>query len=106
LRIARKCDRWCIRFRRSAQRAPLSAGADLLMPVFSDEEVHGALRLAPKSNGQEYDPEDLKFLIALGNKSASPRIIFACAMSVRSRSTRATSNRACCRARFRKLAAS
>jgi serine phosphatase RsbU (regulator of sigma subunit)/DNA-binding transcriptional regulator YhcF (GntR family) len=49
-------------------RAPVSAGADLLMPVFSDDEVHGVLRLAPKSTGQEYDAEDLKFLIALGEQ--------------------------------------
>ncbi len=49
-------------------RAPVSAGADLLMPVFSDDEVLGVLRLAPKPAGQEYDREDLKFLIALGEQ--------------------------------------
>jgi serine phosphatase RsbU (regulator of sigma subunit)/DNA-binding transcriptional regulator YhcF (GntR family) len=49
-------------------RAPVSAGADLLMPVFSDDEVLGVLRLAPKSTGQEYDREDLKFLTALGEQ--------------------------------------
>ncbi len=51
-------------------RAPVSAGADLLMPVFSDDEVHGLLRLAPKSTGQEYDAEDLQFLTAIGEKVA------------------------------------
>ncbi len=51
-------------------RAPVSAGADLLMPVFSDDEVHGVLRLAPKSTGQEYDAEDLKFLTAIGEQVA------------------------------------
>ncbi len=49
-------------------RAPVSAGADLLMPVFSDDEVLGVLRLAPKPAGQEYGREDLKFLIALGEQ--------------------------------------
>ncbi len=49
-------------------RAPASAGADLLMPVFSDEEVLGVLRLAPKPSGREYDREDLKFLTALGEQ--------------------------------------
>jgi len=51
-------------------RAPVSAGADLLMPVFSDDEVLGVLRLAPKSSGQEYDAEDLKFLTAIGEQVA------------------------------------
>ncbi len=49
-------------------RAPVSAGADLLMPVFSADEVLGVLRLAPQPAGQEYDREDLKFLIALGEQ--------------------------------------
>ncbi len=53
-----------------AARAPVSAGADLLMPVFSDDEVHGVLRLAPKSTGREYDAEDLKFLTALAEQVA------------------------------------
>jgi len=51
-------------------RAPVSAGADLLMPVFSDDEVHGVLRLAPKSTGQEYDAKDLEFLTAVGEQVA------------------------------------
>ncbi len=49
-------------------RAPASAGADLLMPVFSDGEVYAVLRLAPKSTGAEYDAEDLKFLTAVGEQ--------------------------------------
>ncbi len=51
-------------------RTPVTAGADLLMPVFSDDEVHGVVRLAPKSTGQEYDAEDLKFLTAIGEQVA------------------------------------
>ncbi|MGH8246801.1 MAG: PP2C family protein-serine/threonine phosphatase, partial [Gammaproteobacteria bacterium] len=51
-------------------RTPVSAGADVLMPVFSDDEVQGVLRLAPKSTGREYDVEDLKFLAALGEQVA------------------------------------
>lgn len=51
-------------------RAPVSAGADLLMPVFSDMEVHGVLRLAPKPTGEEYDAEDLKFLTAVAEQVA------------------------------------
>jgi serine phosphatase RsbU (regulator of sigma subunit)/DNA-binding transcriptional regulator YhcF (GntR family) len=51
-------------------RLPLIAGADLLMPVFSDDEVLGVLRLAPKPTGQEYDAEDLRFLAAIGEQVA------------------------------------
>jgi serine phosphatase RsbU (regulator of sigma subunit)/DNA-binding transcriptional regulator YhcF (GntR family) len=51
-------------------RAPVSAGADLLMPVFSDDEVLGVLRLPPKSTGQEYDAKDLEFLTAIGEQVA------------------------------------
>lgn len=51
-------------------RAPVSAGADWLMPVFSGDEVHGLLRLAPKATGREYDAEDLKFLTSLGEQVA------------------------------------
>lgn len=51
-------------------RAPVPAGADLLMPVFADEEVLGVLRLAPKSTGQEYDAKDLEFLAALSEQIA------------------------------------
>ena len=50
--------------------APVFAGADLLMPVFSDDEVFGVLRLVPKSTGQEYDAKDLKFLAAIGEQVA------------------------------------
>lgn len=50
--------------------APVFAGADLLMPVFSDDEVFGVLRLVPKSTGQEYDARDLKFLTAIGEQVA------------------------------------
>lgn len=49
-------------------RAPVLFGADLLMPVFSDDEVLGVLRLAPKVTGEEYEPEDLKFLIGLAEQ--------------------------------------
>ena len=49
-------------------RAPVGAGADLLMPVFSDEEVRGVLRLAPKDTGREYDVEDMNFLAALAEQ--------------------------------------
>src|SRR5205823_699508 len=51
-------------------RVPVFAGADLLMPVFSDVEVDGVLRLAPKLTGQEYDAEDLKFLTAVAEQTA------------------------------------
>jgi len=51
-------------------RAPVFAGADLLMPVFSDKEVLGVLRLAPKPTGQEYEAEDWKFLTALSEQVA------------------------------------
>ncbi len=51
-------------------RAPVSAGADWLMPVFSDDEVLGVLRLAPKATGQEYEEEDLEFLAAVGEQVA------------------------------------
>ncbi len=50
---------------------PVAAGADLLMPVFSSDEVRGVLRLAPKSTGREYDAEDLKFLTALAEQVAT-----------------------------------
>jgi serine phosphatase RsbU (regulator of sigma subunit)/DNA-binding transcriptional regulator YhcF (GntR family) len=51
-------------------RAPVSAGADFLMPVRSDVEMHGVLRLGPKTTGEAYDPEDLRFLAALGEQVA------------------------------------
>lgn len=51
-------------------RTPVTAGADLLMPVFSDDEVLGVLLLAPKPTGQEYDAEDLRFLTAIGEQVA------------------------------------
>jgi DNA-binding transcriptional regulator YhcF (GntR family) len=43
-------------------RVPIVAGADRLMPVFSDVSISGVLRLGPKSTGQEYNREELKFL--------------------------------------------
>ncbi|MGH9602927.1 MAG: PP2C family protein-serine/threonine phosphatase, partial [Terriglobales bacterium] len=46
--------------------APIFLGADLLMPVLADDEVHSVLRLAPKSSGEEYEAEDLEFLAAAG----------------------------------------
>ena len=49
-------------------RAPIAAGADLLMPVIPDEEVRGILRLGPKASGREFAPEDLKFLAALAEQ--------------------------------------
>lgn len=51
-------------------RAPVSAGADLLMPVLSDDEVLGILRLVPKSTGQEYETKDLEFLTTVGEQVA------------------------------------
>ncbi len=54
---------------REAQ-APVSAGADFLMPVFSDDAVHGILRLAPKADGAQYEASELKFLTALGEQVA------------------------------------
>jgi sigma-B regulation protein RsbU (phosphoserine phosphatase) len=51
-------------------RAPVSAWADFLMPVFSDDEVLGVLRLAPKATGEEYDAEDLDFLAAVSEQVA------------------------------------
>jgi serine phosphatase RsbU (regulator of sigma subunit)/DNA-binding transcriptional regulator YhcF (GntR family) len=51
-------------------RAPVSAGADFLMPVFSDDEVLGVLRLAPKATGEEYDAQDLDFLAAVSEQVA------------------------------------
>ena len=51
-------------------RAPVSAGADLLMPVFSYDELLGVLRLAGKFTGQGYDAEDLEFLTAVGEQVA------------------------------------
>jgi sigma-B regulation protein RsbU (phosphoserine phosphatase) len=50
--------------------APVTAGADLLMPVFSDDELRGVLRFAGKSAGQEYDSADLEFLTALADQVA------------------------------------
>lgn len=51
-------------------RAPVCAGADFLMPVFSADEVLGVLRLAPKSTGEEYDARDLEFLAAVSEQVA------------------------------------
>jgi len=51
-------------------RAPVSAGADFLMPAFSEDEVFGVLRLAPKASGEEYDAEDLDFLAAVSEQVA------------------------------------
>ena len=51
-------------------RAPVFAGADLLMPVFSYDELLGVLRLAGKFTGQGYDAEDLEFLTAVGEQVA------------------------------------
>lgn len=51
-------------------RAPVYAGADYLMPVISDDEVLGILRLAPKATGEEYDAEDLEFLAAVSEQVA------------------------------------
>ncbi|GEM_PF-3809310 len=49
-------------------RAPVMFGSDLLLPVFADEEVIGVLRLAPKSDGQEYEAGDRHFLAAFGDE--------------------------------------
>ena len=51
-------------------RAPITAGADLFMPLYSDEEVLGVLRFAGKSSGQEYDIGDLEFLTEVGEQVA------------------------------------
>jgi serine phosphatase RsbU (regulator of sigma subunit)/DNA-binding transcriptional regulator YhcF (GntR family) len=51
-------------------RAPVWAGADLLMPVFSDDELLGVLRHAGKPTGQEYQTEDWEFLTAVGEQVA------------------------------------
>ena len=51
-------------------RMPVTAGADFLMPVFSEDQVQSVLRLPPKSTGQEYDAEDLRFLAAIAEQVA------------------------------------
>lgn len=51
-------------------RAPLSAGADWLMPVFSDDQVAGVLRLPPKATGQEFETAELDFLAAIAEQVA------------------------------------
>jgi serine phosphatase RsbU (regulator of sigma subunit)/DNA-binding transcriptional regulator YhcF (GntR family) len=51
-------------------RAPVWASADLLMPVFSDDELLGVLRLPGKPTSQEYDTEDSEFLTAVGEQVA------------------------------------
>ncbi len=52
-------------------RALVASGADLFLPVCSDDEVLGVLRLAGRSTGQEYDSEDLEFLTAIGEQVAT-----------------------------------
>ena len=54
----------------SSARGPVGAGADLLMPVFSDDELLGVLRLAGRARGREYDEEDREFLTAVGEQVA------------------------------------
>jgi serine phosphatase RsbU (regulator of sigma subunit)/DNA-binding transcriptional regulator YhcF (GntR family) len=51
-----------------SNRAPVPAGSDLLMPVFSDNELLGVLRLAGRPTGQEFDAEDSEFLAAVGEQ--------------------------------------
>ena len=51
-----------------SMRGPLPAGSDLLMPVFSDKELLGILRLAGRSTGEKFDVEDLEFLTAVGEQ--------------------------------------
>ena len=51
-------------------RQPLSAGADLIMPLFSQDEVLGVLRVAARDDARQHDPEDLEFLIAVGEHVA------------------------------------
>ncbi len=50
-------------------RQPIASGPDLLMPVFSDNEVFGVLRLSRKP-GVAYDTEDSEFLSAIGEQIA------------------------------------
>src|SRR5207253_8175714 len=51
-------------------RAPVPAGSDLLMPVFSDNELLGILRLSGRPTGQAFDAEDVEFLTAVGEQVA------------------------------------
>ena len=46
-------------------RAPIVAGSDLLMPLFSDVQVTGVLRLPPKDTGQEFDRRERQFLAGI-----------------------------------------
>lgn len=55
-------------------RAPISSGADLMMPVFSGDELFGVVRLSGKSTGQEFDSEDFEFLAAIGEHVANTAI--------------------------------
>jgi serine phosphatase RsbU (regulator of sigma subunit)/DNA-binding transcriptional regulator YhcF (GntR family) len=41
---------------------PVRAGNEMLVPIFSDNELTGVLQISRKSAGQEYDPEELEFL--------------------------------------------
>lgn len=52
-------------------REPVSAGNHCLMPLFSQDEVLGVLRLEAKPTGHVYDPEDWEFLRAVGEQVAA-----------------------------------
>ena len=51
-------------------RQPLAAGADLLMPLFSHDEVLGVIRVAARPDRRRHDPEDVEFLTAIGEHVA------------------------------------
>lgn len=51
-------------------RQPLAAGEDLLMPLFSHDEVLGVLRVEARTDGRRHDPEDVEFLTAVGEHVA------------------------------------
>ena len=51
-------------------REPVSAGNDLLMPLFSHDEVIGVLRLVAKEKHHNYDAEDWQLLTGIGEQVA------------------------------------
>lgn len=51
-------------------REPVFAGNDLLMPLFSHDEVLGVMHIAAKPAPQQFDPEDWHFLTAVGEQVA------------------------------------
>lgn len=49
-------------------REPVGAGSELLTPVFADNELIGILQSGRKANTQEYDSEDLEFLVDIADQ--------------------------------------